>query len=56
MENYKVAENMSDDRYWLLCMVEKLAIASFNYAHVLLNQRCEILNAYGYKNAKVFGR
>ena len=37
MENYKIAENMSDDRYWLLCVVEKLAIASYNSAYELLS-------------------
>ena len=30
-------------------MVEKLAIASYNYTHELLNQRAEIVNAFGYK-------
>ena len=37
------------DRYWLLCIEEKLTIASYNNPNELLNQRSEILRACRHK-------
>ena len=45
---------MSGDRYCLLCMEEKLAIASYKNPRELLNPRFEILNACWYKKKPDF--
>ena len=53
--NIKIGDNKTCrkykawDRYWLLCMEETLAIASYNNLNNLLNQRFEIINACRYE-------
>ena len=42
----KCCKYKTDDRNCLLCMEEKLAIASHNNPNELLNQWSEMLNAY----------
>ena len=37
---------MAGNGYWLLCMEEKLVIASYNNPSELVNQRPEMFNAY----------
>ena len=40
----KCRKYKAGNKYWRLCMEEKLAIASYNNPNELLNQRSEILN------------
>ena len=40
----KFCKYKTGDKYWQLCMEEKLAIASYNNPNELYNQRSEILN------------
>ena len=48
--------NKSGDKFSLLSMKEKLAIATYNNSEELLNQRSEILNGCGHKNKLLLNR
>lgn len=50
-DNKKCRKYKACDIYCLLCMEEKLAIATYNNPNMLLNQRLEILNGYKHKRA-----
>ena len=43
-------------KYCLLCMEEKLAVASYNRPWELFNQRSEILNSYRHKKDWLLGK
>ena len=43
------------DRYWLLCMEEKLTIASYENIKELINQRNEVLNIYKHNKDSLLG-
>ena len=56
MKNYKKSHKYrAGHRYLLLCMEEKLTIASYKNTKELLNQRNEVLNVCRHKKDSLLG-
>ena len=55
-DSKKCRKYKAGDKYWPLCLEEKIAIVSYNNPNELLTQRPEILNASKHKKTWLLGK